>query len=83
MKILKAKVNQKCCDSRVVKVKKEALNEDKSIKEELKDEEELKDVEFEPSEVEGSSSAGTTRPAHIPLYKPFVDASSEESDDDD
>jgi len=76
MKILKAKVNQKCRDSGVVKVKKEAIHEDIGVKEELKDR------DFVTSLMEGSSS-GTRRPIDTPLYRPFIDNSSDESDEDD
>lgn len=76
LKTLKAKVNQKCRDSGVVKVKKEALKEEKeAVKEEAK--------EMETNSMEGSSS-GTTKPTTTPLFKPFIDAdSSEESSEDD
>ncbi|XP_065893303.1 uncharacterized protein [Dysidea avara] len=77
MKTLKLKVNQKCRDSGVVKVKKEAVKEEEKAATEDTDEVEATNL------MEGSSS-GATRSNTIPLFKPFVDGdTSEESDDDD
>ena len=73
MKILKAKVNQKCRDSGIVKVKKESAKEEKEAVKEETDKVEAANA------MEGSSS-GTTS---TPLYKPWVDTDSSDSSDDD
>jgi len=76
LKVLKNKINQKCRDSGVVKVKKEkqkVTEEKEAVKEEVK--EAATDV------MEGSSS-GATRPSNARLYKPFTDIDSSSDDDE-